>query len=454
MTATIDCILSLCTFFSLFTPQFPADEDNSDSQFVDSLGRHYSDYSVVAYYNFPAANQRCGVWYINPKLVCYALLTARINVQKENYRPDIYAYFKSTDGHTNAWSFSLRRPNLHLIEHILECKGLIIVDSTRRGKRFPDALSKTIPIWCAVVSSAVLGIPAEDLLYTPPNAISESEKQAIKDGLPTWREWLVNSALQLNKKLDKPLRPIFIHPETQFLPDFSTSTLDFYPILCVSASRYIPDQIERRSWGEYVQGSGDDHELWAKGLTPEAFWENQDELLSCSSEMLNECIVEIMSERQTHSTKDVGSANRTFLKGAIYPSSSEAGVPEDDAFVALTPNPPSRSKNTMHITLPKSSKQAQKEFLAKLPSIVDFIERELNKGGHVAICDANGGTDLASVVCVAIATLFFDENGEKISRNTNITKTAINMRLQWLINVYPSSNPSRVSLKRLNDYLM
>lgn len=47
MTVTIDCILSLCTFFSLFTPQFPADEDNSDSQFVDSLGRHYSDYSVV-----------------------------------------------------------------------------------------------------------------------------------------------------------------------------------------------------------------------------------------------------------------------------------------------------------------------------------------------------------------------------------------------------------------------
>ena len=28
----------------------------------------------------------------------------------------------------------------------------IIVDSTRRGKRMPDALSKTIPIWCAVLN--------------------------------------------------------------------------------------------------------------------------------------------------------------------------------------------------------------------------------------------------------------------------------------------------------------
>lgn len=47
MTVTIDYILSLCTFFSLFTPQIRADEDNSDSLFVDSVGRHYREYSVV-----------------------------------------------------------------------------------------------------------------------------------------------------------------------------------------------------------------------------------------------------------------------------------------------------------------------------------------------------------------------------------------------------------------------
>lgn len=31
----------------------------------------------------------------------------------------------------------------------------IIVDSTRKGKRVPDALSKTIPIWCATINNAV-----------------------------------------------------------------------------------------------------------------------------------------------------------------------------------------------------------------------------------------------------------------------------------------------------------
>ena len=39
--------------------------------------------------------------------------------------------------------------------------------------------------------------------------------------------------------------------------------MDFYPVVCVSASRHVRDGLERRTMGfAYVQGSGDDHELW------------------------------------------------------------------------------------------------------------------------------------------------------------------------------------------------
>ena len=31
----------------------------------------------------------------------------------------------------------------------------MIVDSTRRGKRFPDSMSKTIPIWTCVLNRAI-----------------------------------------------------------------------------------------------------------------------------------------------------------------------------------------------------------------------------------------------------------------------------------------------------------
>jgi hypothetical protein len=71
------------------------------------------------------ANERCGSWYIPPE-------------DKSGS-----AYFKSTDGHAGQWKFSARRLNLHLLGIIGENDGCIIVDSTRRGKRMPDALSKT-----------------------------------------------------------------------------------------------------------------------------------------------------------------------------------------------------------------------------------------------------------------------------------------------------------------------
>lgn len=31
----------------------------------------------------------------------------------------------------------------------------MIIDSTRRGKRFPDSMSKTIPIWTCVLNRSV-----------------------------------------------------------------------------------------------------------------------------------------------------------------------------------------------------------------------------------------------------------------------------------------------------------
>ncbi len=63
-----------------------------------------------------------------------------------------YSYFKSTDGHFNHWDFSKQRLNLNVYQLACEYNGVIIVDSTRRGKSFPDSLSKTVPIWCCVLN--------------------------------------------------------------------------------------------------------------------------------------------------------------------------------------------------------------------------------------------------------------------------------------------------------------
>lgn len=63
------------------------------------------------------SNLRCGLWYTPT--------------------PDDTCYFKSTDGHCGNWSFSLNRLNWHVAETAAKQGGLIIVDATRKGKRFP-----------------------------------------------------------------------------------------------------------------------------------------------------------------------------------------------------------------------------------------------------------------------------------------------------------------------------
>lgn len=72
------------------------------------------------------------------------------------------------------------------------------MDSTRAGKRIPDALSKTVPIWCAVVNRAIrLRSPAgpdarawDTALYTPPGSVSPQEHGQVELRLDGWASQL------------------------------------------------------------------------------------------------------------------------------------------------------------------------------------------------------------------------------------------------------------------------
>ena len=64
--------------------------------------------------------------------------------------------------------------------------SVILVDSTRRGKRMPDALSKTVPIWCAVINRSVAkGEPWKKMVF-PKDCVSEQEISSIESMIPTY----------------------------------------------------------------------------------------------------------------------------------------------------------------------------------------------------------------------------------------------------------------------------
>jgi tRNA A64-2'-O-ribosylphosphate transferase len=74
---------------------------------------------------------------------------------------------------------------------------MVLVDSTKSGKRMPDALSKTVPIWCAVIISSLFPDLTDPLngwgtdIYTPPGVVSQQEHYQIQTRLDDWAKSLI-----------------------------------------------------------------------------------------------------------------------------------------------------------------------------------------------------------------------------------------------------------------------
>ncbi|KIK39166.1 hypothetical protein CY34DRAFT_808594 [Suillus luteus UH-Slu-Lm8-n1] len=431
-----------------------------DAAFVDQVFQSYPRLPLIP-------NMRCGAWYTDPD-----------TASSER------AYFKSTDGHTGNWSFNLRRPNLHVLPLICAHAGLLLVDSTRAGKRMPDALSKTVPIWCAVINRAVLkttpkmNVDADfwnTKLYTPPGVVSAQEHDQIEQKLDEWADDLVASFYVL-PKLQYPLRPIWITPSTTIFPTFPDTDAErrFYPIICISASKQVLDGIERRITGfAYIQGSGDDHELWSMGLTPVQFWKHKQILLHANRNELPTLVQTLTSSPNAYSARTNLNSNASFCPIPIHhvqgrlsicathdiPSSLDG----EFAVIYLTyadQAPPAFKDHprVLYIQTPQG-KKGQHHFLhSVLPQAIPFILLHLEKTRRVCIaCET--GTDTSVGVALTALTKFFNDSGEfcgeyEYEREGVLSKDDIKTRLQWIISSCPQANPSRSTLKRVNEFLL
>ena len=252
-------------------------------------------------------NERCGNWYAsnNKNITCY---------------------FKSTDGHKNQWNFNYRRLNLHLLTELLTNKGIIIVDSSKY-RQIPDSLSKTIPIWCCVLSLTI----NESLFINKDNEIDlkkfndlaiflldlpiqleslKNEYDSILNKMLNFYETSKKYHSDLNIELKKigfdvkeneqiiKLKPSWIYPGLELI-NISTETETFndlpvilYNIVLCSVSdykhisrhhkmlKYQPNKQHNKFdlKFNYYQGAGDDHELWALKLDPNRFNDNIKEI--------------------------------------------------------------------------------------------------------------------------------------------------------------------------------
>ncbi|KAG7569931.1 Rit1 DUSP-like domain [Arabidopsis thaliana x Arabidopsis arenosa] len=288
-----------------------------DSIFVHEISQLWPKLPLVA-------NLRCGLWY-SPKF-------------------DATCYFKSTDGHTNNLSFNTSRLNLHLSLLVGEKGGCIIIDSTRKGKRFPDSMSKTIPIWSCVLNRSIFnhwkrlcnidaGLTSDDgekirelldkwdcSLHLP-LWVSNTERASIEARLDDWTRQLDESGADiasLASCLRKPLRPLWVSQKTVIwlneVPEHDS--WDFTPLILVSAS--ASGELQNRTSSEfswnYIPGAGDDEESWARGLSPNVFWTHVDDLIHSGPDLCNQKVAEIVENDRVYRAQRGQEAPQVVVK--------------------------------------------------------------------------------------------------------------------------------------------
>lgn len=315
-----------------------------DSSLYNALRSIYEDSIFIGemsqlWPNLPLlANLRCGLWY------------------SSNFEST--CYFKSTDGHCNNWSFNTSRLNLHVAHLAGQKGGCIIVDSTRRGKRFPDSMSKTIPIWTCVLNRAIANyrnkmhsygfkesnianhhhenskmVPVDwDCSLHLPVWVSRTEKQSIEDRLEEWIKQLDTCGADIASfatSLEKPLRPLWISQKSIIwlneVPD--CASWDFTPIILVTASVSVGIAQQRTtsefSW-HYISGAGDDEESWARGLTPNLFWKHSYELINSGPDVCNQKVADIVEKDRVYRAQRGQHAPQVTIRSRVYVSSSHA----------------------------------------------------------------------------------------------------------------------------------
>ncbi|KAF9029360.1 initiator tRNA phosphoribosyl transferase [Hymenopellis radicata] len=405
-----------------------------DTIFVETVAKSYPDLPLLP-------NLRCGAWYTNPDIA-----TA------------VPAYFKSTDGHFSNWSFNLRRPNLHLLPLIAERNGIVLVDSTRAGKKISDALSKTVPIWCAVVNRAIrIRYPRRKQLAGT-TILSAQEHAQIALRIDKWADDLSKSSYDV-PNLARPLRPLWITPATSNFPD--VDALSCFPIICVSASKQISDGLERRSGGfSYIQGSADDHEAWGMGLTPDLFWRFHDELLTTPRSRLPGLISTLVT---TSAARPGRQATCISKSGGRLLLCANGDVADEDPacahLIVTTSDAECTSLNpstSVLVLKAQAGKKGQHHFLSTvLPQSIAFIRTCLSKDQRICVsCDS--GNDIAAGIVLVALQLFFGEDGEYCGEKKQqvVNKKTLHTRLEWIISDRPEVNPSRSTLKRINEFLL
>lgn len=349
-----------------------------------------------------------------------------------------------------------------LIRNFCRC---IIVDSTRRGKSMPDALSKTIGIWIVVLNRLLFDQrPDSHELMSPSEVVSDSEHAQIEDRLNRFVEEVRRLDLnldELREKVKKPMRPYWVTPATSLdsLPKPSDDDAFATVVLCTASSK---PSFEVRNDPDYVQGAADDHEAWSCGLRAPVFWKNSKLLLTTAEDDLPEKIAELVNDSASEKNATlpflIKPTTSVFVgdESTIEQASSTIDVlvycgPDVDP--AIRKRIETRGGKVVHLSC-TSGKNGSRQLRTSLQNLEDL--EKIEKSSPAILIAGQDGKDMAVGAALAIVCSFVDESGKLdcTNRQPTTNKAEIKKRLSWIIVSKADAAPSRATLQSVNSFLM
>eukprot|EP01119_Soliformovum_irregulare_P013629 TRINITY_DN3653_c0_g1_i2.p1 TRINITY_DN3653_c0_g1~~TRINITY_DN3653_c0_g1_i2.p1 ORF type:complete len:523 (-),score=112.59 TRINITY_DN3653_c0_g1_i2:22-1458(-) len=391
------------------------------------------------------ANLRCGLWYRSAF--------------------DGTCYFKSTDGHVGQWQFSLSRTNLHIVKDVAKSSGCVIIDSTRKGKRFPDSMSRTIPIWACTINRAlakIRGLTWDTSLHMP-HWVPASEKSQVEPLIDTFVEKLLSSGAQLHEfgsSLEKPLRVMWVqaHDVTWLDDEDQYSNLPFTPVICLSASStQMRDQL-------YIQGAGDDEESWAQGLSPKLFWDHQSmlmdpgypgiedrvsDLLRKEKEKIQNCAPKMQNE-----IFQIFPVSETGISIATDPSGLDHAFDRHDVVVncsSVAYHSLEDKPGYKHIV---ANDKGRSTVLPMLDEFMKFVSPHVTQHHNILIHSVNGN-NIPICLVLSILLTHYDFQGNLMEKpRTQFSKEIIQRMFLYLEQHIPQCRPSGFLMRDINKYFM
>ncbi|KAK5073511.1 tRNA A64-2'-O-ribosylphosphate transferase [Lithohypha guttulata] len=463
-----------------------------DANFVEAL-QHYLNDHCSSHQSKDAIwplipNERSGSWALDPALKLESQTSFLSQEPRNEKRVDVQpvsAYFKSTDGHVSQWSFSTRRLNLPVLQLLGHASsqgtGCVLIDTTRRGKSYPDALRRTVPIW-STVWNRVLFPEMVDSGYCDFQSfgLEGSETSQIESRIPQFAADLRALGLSLEdlrQKVKCPVRCVWVsqpgdkqHWEECFenlvqqiqsetwRSQQASGTNNINILICCSASKRVLGA--EMSEDGYIQGAGDDSEGWSRGLTAKLFWDNKQVLMEAVHEGadLEQLVDDIVASSKV--SQHVGHAILVAPTTNLFiaTGSNEVSKQTRETFsivIACNANVQQDDEKLLALGC-KQGKLGSKVLREKLVQVKARCEQTLKKTPNAKVLvTCSTGRDLSvGVVLVLLCCFYHDQGTIDFFRFRSIDKQFIKQRLAWITSSKPDANPSRATLQAVNSFLM